>query len=74
MKKIESTSPRDTLSKAFQYKLIGYEETWLSMLDDRNNTSHAYKEEEAKIIFENILQYLPVFQKTYLALKEKYKL
>lgn len=72
--KIESTTPRDTLSKAYQYKLIDNEEVWLAMLDDRNNTSHAYKEEEARIIFEHINNYLPVFQTTYRELKEKYKL
>lgn len=72
--KIESTTPRDTLSKAYQYQLIDDEEIWLEMLDDRNNTSHAYKEEEAQIIFEHIKQYLPIFQRTYLMLKDKYKL
>jgi hypothetical protein len=44
------------------------------MLDDRNNTFHAYKEEAAKIIFEHIKTYLPVFQKTYNNLKDRYKL
>jgi nucleotidyltransferase substrate binding protein (TIGR01987 family) len=72
--KVESTTPRDTLSKAYQYKLINDETLWLAMLDDRNNTSHAYKEEAAKIIFEHIKTYLPVFQTTYNSLKDKYKL
>lgn len=72
--KIESTTPRDTVSKAYQYKLIDHEEIWLKMLDDRNNTSHAYKEEEAKLIFEHIKNYLPTFEKTYAALKKQYNL
>lgn len=72
--KIETTTPRDTLAKAYQYNLINDEAAWLLMLDDRNNTSHAYKEAEAKIIFEHIKTYLPVFQATYLKLKEQYKL
>ena len=72
--KVESTTPRDTLSKAYQYSLIDDEDAWLMMLDDRNNTSHAYKEEEAKVIFERIKGYLPIFQKTYLFLKEKYQM
>ena len=72
--KIESTTPRDTLSKAYQYKLINDEEIWLNMLDDRNNTSHAYKEAEAKIIFDHIKNYLPVFQSTYLSLQTMYGL
>lgn len=72
--KIETSTPRDTLSKAYQYHLIQNEDVWLSMLDDRNNTSHAYKEKEAKIIFEHIKHYCPVFVKTYQDLKKKYTL
>lgn len=72
--KIDATTPRDVLSKSYQYKLIDDENIWLRMLDDRNNTSHAYKEEEAKIIFEHIKKYLPVFQSTYLMLKDRYQL
>ena len=44
------------------------------MLDDRNNTSHAYDEEKAKIIFEHIKSYLPIFEATYDSLKDKYNL
>ncbi len=72
--KIESTTPRDTLAKAFQYKLIDNEAVWLAMLDDRNNTSHAYKEKEAQIIFSRIKNYLPIFESEYLLLKQRYKL
>jgi len=72
--KIDTTTPRDTLSKAYQYELIGDEKTWLQMLDDRNNTSHAYREEEAKKIFENIKKYLPVFEQTYVFIQNKYGL
>jgi nucleotidyltransferase substrate binding protein (TIGR01987 family) len=72
--KIESSTPRDALSKAYQYELVDNEGVWLSMLDDRNNTSHAYKEEEAKLIFEHIKTYLPIFLSTYNRLKDKYKL
>ncbi len=70
--KVESTTPRDVISKAYQYELIHGENVWLNMLDDRNNTSHAYKEEESKIIFEHIKTYLPVFMETYKNLEEKY--
>jgi nucleotidyltransferase substrate binding protein (TIGR01987 family) len=72
--KVATGTPRDTLSKAYQYHLIQDEDVWLSMLDDRNNTSHAYKEKEAQIIFEHIKNYYPVFEVTYQALKKKYHL
>lgn len=70
--KIESSTPRDTLAKAYQYQLIDNEKIWLNMLDDRNNTSHAYNEKTAQLIFENIKKYLPTFQTTFNHLNEKY--
>lgn len=72
--KIDSTTPRDVLSKAFQFELINDEAVWLKMLDDRNNTSHVYKQEDARRVFTNIQTYLPVFVNTYLKLQTKYAL
>jgi nucleotidyltransferase substrate binding protein (TIGR01987 family) len=72
--KIDSTTPRDVLNKAFQYKIIDDEKIWLKMLDDRNCTSHVYKQEEARRVFANIKGYLPIFEKTYDYLKLKYHL
>jgi nucleotidyltransferase substrate binding protein (TIGR01987 family) len=72
--KSEGTTPRDVLSKSYQFKLIDDEEVWLKMLDDRNRTSNVYKEEEARRVFENIKNYLPVLEKTYAALGRKYSL
>jgi nucleotidyltransferase substrate binding protein (TIGR01987 family) len=72
--KIESITPRDTLSKAFQFQLIDDEAIWLKMLDDRNRTSHIYSQTESKEIFENIKTYLPIFQKSYACIKNSYKL
>ena len=62
---VDSTTPRDVLRKAFQFKLIDQEEVWLAMLHDRNNTSHVYKQEDAKKVFENIKKYYPILWDTY---------
>ena len=70
--KVDSTTPRDVISKAFQYNLIDDEKAWLAMLDDRNNTSHAYNEDSSKLIFARIKQYLPIFENSYHNL-QKYK-
>lgn len=72
--KIESTTPRDTIAKTFQFELIDDEEIWLKMLDDRNRTSHIYSQTEAHEIFQNIKTYLPVFQKSYTHIKNMYKI
>jgi nucleotidyltransferase substrate binding protein (TIGR01987 family) len=70
--KIEATTPRDVVSKAFRYKLIDDEAIWLKMLDDRNNTSHVYNEKDAERIFAHFKSYLPVFLDSYRGLKERY--
>lgn len=72
--KIDTTTPRDVLSKAYQYKIIDDEILCLKMLSDRNSTSHVYREEVAKRVFQNIHLYLPVFMNTYEKLKKTYRL
>lgn len=72
--KIEANTPREVLNAAYTYALIDDEALWLRMLTDRNISSHVYKEEEAKRVFDNIQTYLPVYIQTYEALKLKYGL
>lgn len=72
--KIDATTPRDVLRKAFQFNVINDEAIWLAMLDDRNNTSHVYKQEDAIRVFEHIKTYFPVLEKTYFDIKNKYDL
>jgi nucleotidyltransferase substrate binding protein (TIGR01987 family) len=71
--KIEATSPREVMQKAYQFKLIHEESAWLAMLDDRNKTSHVYKKEEAKKIFDHIKVYFPVMETTYQKLEDRFK-
>lgn len=47
-------SPKTVLKEAFAARLIEDDELWLSMLNDRNSTSHAYSEELAIEICDNI--------------------
>ena len=72
--KIDCTTPREVFKKAFQFCLINDEELWLQILDDRNNTSHVYKQEDAKRVFKNIKTYLPIFVETYSNIKSRYNL
>lgn len=71
--KIECFTPREVFSKAFQSYLIDNETIWLEMLDDRNNTSHAYKQEVARRIFLNIKKYYPVMATTYKKLQDRFE-
>ncbi len=53
---LSAQSPRQALKAAFQLGLISLdeEETWLSMLNDRNRTVHTYRAELAQEIFERV--------------------
>jgi len=56
-------SPKTVLREAFSADLIQDEEVWLSMLNDRNSTTHIYSEEIAVKICNNItLKYISVFE------------
>lgn len=57
--------PKDVLREAYRGHLIDDEKTWLSMLQDRALTSHAYDEKLADQIYKHINTYVPVFQRTY---------
>lgn len=71
--KIIVTTPRETLQKAYAINWIANEKLWLRMMDDRNLTSHTYKEENAEIIYDNIKEYFPAMKESYLLLQEKFR-
>jgi predicted nucleotidyltransferase len=48
------TGSRDTIREAFSKGLIEEGQGWMSMLADRNRTSHAYNEETAEAMLGNI--------------------
>ncbi len=64
-------APRDVFSKAYQVDLINDESVWLSMLKDRNLTSHIYQEEVADQVAENLFSYCDVMKKSFLVIKGK---
>jgi nucleotidyltransferase substrate binding protein (TIGR01987 family) len=68
----DTTTPRHTLSKAYQYQLINNETIWIDMMLSRNKTSHMYDEREADIIYNKILSYYPVMYSAFVLLKTKY--
>ena len=57
----EINSPKSVMKKAYADGLIGEEEAWLALLNDRNLTSHLYDDAAAAEIFGHI-------RSTYLAL------
>jgi len=55
---------RDATRLAFKYELIIEGEIWMTMIDDRNLSSHTYKEDVVEKILGHILEsYVSEFQK-----------
>ena len=67
-----STSPKETLRKAYQYKFIDNEKEFLNMLDDRNKTTHMYNEKTSEEIYKNILKYTELLDKSTTCLINEY--
>lgn len=61
---LDTTFPRAIFKEAFVNKLIDNDEIWIKLLEDRNTTSHIYKEEVAKEIADRIVKiYIFEFEK-----------
>jgi nucleotidyltransferase substrate binding protein (TIGR01987 family) len=61
--------PRDVFREAFAANWIDDETVWISMLRDRNLSSHTYNEDLAQEILARIPSYLPVTASTLTRLK-----
>jgi nucleotidyltransferase substrate binding protein (TIGR01987 family) len=55
---IECHSPRSCLKTAVQLGLIGYDDAWLRMLEDRNLAVHTYKQKYAEELYGRLSAYL----------------
>ncbi|HEX6142728.1 MAG TPA: HI0074 family nucleotidyltransferase substrate-binding subunit [Geminicoccaceae bacterium] len=51
---VDAPSPRATLRHAYRLGWLDDEARWLGMLEDRNPTSHTYREALAREIFERL--------------------
>lgn len=59
---VECFSPRECFKTGFSLHLIDYDEKWFKLLEDRNLTSHLYKEEYANEVYSRLPQYLELFK------------
>lgn len=64
----ECTSPRAAFSLAWRSGWASEEAAWLDMLDDRNKTTHTYREATAKEVFGNLPRHLPHLAQLHVAL------
>ena len=57
----DCNSPKSAFRVAFKLGWIKDEGLWLDMLDDRNQTTHTYRESTAEAVYANIGTYLGAF-------------
>lgn len=69
---IKTKTPKETLKQAYAVGWFQNEELWLEMLQDRNETSHAYDEDKALQIYKHIMDYAPEMKRTFKMLKATY--
>jgi nucleotidyltransferase substrate binding protein (TIGR01987 family) len=69
-KGLDPRSPRDAFRVAYKQGWIENEDLWLSMLNDRNLTSHTYKVELALEIYGRVKSYYPELRRISSLLKE----
>ncbi|MGB4058542.1 MAG: HI0074 family nucleotidyltransferase substrate-binding subunit [Alphaproteobacteria bacterium] len=64
--------PRDILKESFAAGWLGDDDKiWFRMIDDRNMTSHTYKEELADQVVRHVEGYYPLLRRTHDLLKTK---
>lgn len=68
---IQTDTPKNTLKEAYQLGWLHDETAWLQMLRDRNQTSHAYDEEMAQRIYNDIKQYFGEMEQVFSELKQR---
>ena len=56
---VDCASPRTAFSSAWRQGWISEEGAWLDVLDDRNKTSHTYRESMALEVFAALPRHLP---------------
>lgn len=68
----EVNSPKAVMKQAYADGLLGSEDEWLSLLNDRNVTSQIYDDATAEQVFDHIRScYVDLFRKLIEMLKEK---
>jgi nucleotidyltransferase substrate binding protein (TIGR01987 family) len=65
-------SPKGALQKAYTLNLIDDEKLWLAMMQDRNLTSHTYRELLANEIYHRVKTYFPSMKKAIEVIRTRY--
>ncbi len=69
---IEANTPRECIQQAYSIHWINDESAWLSMLKDRNLTSHTYKETLALEIYHRLPEHYLAMANLYRVINERF--
>ena len=69
---IEANTPRECIQQAYSIHWINDESAWLSMLKDRNLTSHTYKEDLALEIYHRLPLHYQAMADVYQLLSRRF--
>ena len=67
---VEALSPKKSMKFAYQLGWLEDEQAWLKMLNDRNLTSHTYRENYAEEIYAQLPEHFKLMQQLEAYLKE----
>lgn len=70
---MDCAGPRNCFKEAFAQKVIGSQDIWMDMIEQRNLSSHIYDEDEIKEILGKIADYKNAFQDLLASLEERWK-
>lgn len=59
---VRCASPTACFREAYSQGLVEYEDRWISMAQDHNQTAHMYKESLAEEVYRRLPAYLKLFQ------------
>lgn len=66
---IDCNSPKQCFREAFRVDLIEYEDTWIDLVDNRNETVHTYKQEIAEKVYAALPKAVSLFRQLLNKLK-----
>lgn len=64
-------SPRESLRMALRCGWLADEDTWLALMDDRNETVHTYDEAVADLVYQRLPGYLRLFEELVTVLHDQ---
>ena len=68
---LECVSPRECLKVAFSLGLVEDDPQWMSMVEDRNRTSHTYDETTARAVYGALPEYARLLRELARRLAER---